>query len=381
VEGYSASALDIRIPPGASRVLAAPPRPSAEATELELLGDAEPFDNRAFVAPRRARTVRVLFAGETVDPANTEAPLFFLNSSLGPTATLRPEVSARRVPELSAADWQNADVAVIAANLPDAAAQELRRFVDLGGLAIVLLPDAAAGAWLQSSGFAVSEGTMKDYALLEGIDFEHPVFRPFATPGLRDFSKVRTWRHRRITLPENARVLAKFDSGDPALIDWPSGKGRLLLWAMNWVPGDTQLPLSSKFVPLVYAILGEAGFRHSEPERCFVGDELPGTDSETSVSAPDGSKGKAPFRANVPGIYAVRKGAEERGIACNLPVNESRLEPDPGFRVRRRWGSRSRSSPRQARRLPAMCNASRLLNWKAIRNSGNGFSLGSSSFS
>jgi len=354
------STLEIRLAPGASRVLAAPPRPSAEATELELVGDAEPFDNRAFVAPRRARTVRVLFAGETVDPANTEAPLFFLNSSLGATPNLRPEVTARRVGELSAPDWEKADVAVIAANLPDAAAQELRRFVDLGGLAVVLLPDAAAGAWLQSSGFAVSEANAKDYALLEGIDFEHPVFRPFATPGLRDFSKVRTWKHRRITIPETARALAKFDSGDPALIEWPSGKGRLLVWAMDWVPRDTQLPLSSKFVPLIYAILGEAGFRHSEPERCFVGEELPGTDSETTVTSPDGSTATAPFRTSSPGIYIVRKGGEERGIACNLPGNESRLEPIPdtafaslGIAVEKVAGTDDSPSTGDAQRLQA----------------------------
>ena len=314
----AASALQVRLPPGASRVLTAPPRPHPEATELELSGDAEAFDNRAFVAPRRARTVRVLFAGESIDPANAESPLFFLSRSLGPTESLRPEISARLLGELTAADWRNADVALLSGNLPVGQVPELRGFVEGGGLAIVLLSDAGAGGWLAKldPGFAVSEAEVEDYSLLEGIDFDHAIFRPFATPGLRDFSKIHTWKHRRLTLPAAARVLARFDSQDPALAEWPAGEGRIVLSAMNWVPAESQLPLSSKFVPLMFAILGEAGFQHREADRYLAGDELPGT-------------ARPPVRLGAPGIYAIPEGAGERKIACNLPPGESRLERFP----------------------------------------------------
>jgi hypothetical protein len=299
---------------------------------LELTGDAEAFDNRAVVAPRRARTVRVLFAGSTTDEASAESPLFFLSRSLGPTGTLRPEITARRVESLAAADWEQADVAVIASALPEAAAALANRFVEMGGLAVILLPDAAAASWLRHAGFAVEEAKVKDYALLEGIDFEHPVFRPFATPGLRDFSKLRTWHYRRLTTPEkeSIRVLARFDSGSPALVEWAVGKGRYLIWAMSWVPGDTQLPLSSKFVPMVYATLEEAGFRHEEPVRCLAGEELPGTGPETIITLPDGTQTKGRIRAEEPGLYRLQDGeSEARVVACNLPPDESRLDPLP----------------------------------------------------
>ncbi len=328
----AAGALSLQIPPGASRVLVAPPRPSPESTQLELSGDAESFDNRAFIAPRRARTVRILFAGETTDEARPESPLFFLTRSVGPTATLRPEVTARRVEELAPADWEGADVVVINAGMSEAAAAAAKTFVEAGGLILVLPGDAVSGSWLQSAGFSLTEAGVKDYALLEDIDFDHTVFRPFASPGLRDFSKVRTWHHRRISPPDAAaiRILARFESGDPALIEWAIGRGRFLIWAMSWVPGDSQLPLSSKFVPMVYAILGEAGFRHQEPARCAAGEELPGTTPETIITLPDGSKAKPPFRAEEPGIYLLREGnGAPRAVACNAPPEESRLEPVP----------------------------------------------------
>ena len=329
----AAGALSLQIPPGASRVLVAPPRPNPDSTQLELSGDAESFDNRAFIAPRRARTVRILFAGETTDEASPESPLFFLTRSVGPTATLRPEVTARRAEELAPSDWESADVVVINARMSDAAAAAAKTFVEAGGLVVVLPGDAASAGWLQSAGFSLTEAGVKDYALLEDIDFDHPVFRPFASPGLRDFSKIRTWHHRRISPPDAAatRILARFESGDPALIEWAIGRGRFLIWAMSWVPGDSQLPLSSKFVPMVYAILGEAGFRHEEPSRCTAGEELPGIKPNTVITLPDGTTTKPPFRTKEPGIYLLREeGEEARAVACNLPPEESRLAPFPG---------------------------------------------------
>lgn len=313
-----ASAVEIRLPPGASRVLSAPPRPSPEATELELTGDAEPFDNRAFVAPRRARLVRILYTGPPAAPGDTTSPLFFLSRSLTSTETLRPEVRSRPVGELTGSDWKDVDVVVLAGR-PDAQnLQSLRQFIGEGGTAVLLLPDAISSSWLTGleRGFAVSEAPVKDYALFGEIDFDHPVFRPFAIPGLRDFSKIHTWKHRLIKLPPKARILARFDSQAPALVEWPLGQGRIFLSAFNWVPSDSQLPLSSKFVPLVYAMLGEAGFRHREPDRYLVGDVFPG-------------KSGAPFRATAPGLFPTRDGVTERLVACNLPPGESRLETFP----------------------------------------------------
>jgi hypothetical protein len=71
--------------------------------------------------------------------------------------------------------------------------------------------------------------------MLAEIDFRHPVFAPFVDPRFSDFTKIHFWKHRRLDpagLPD-ARVLAKFESGDPALLEIPVGKGRDLV--LTWL--------------------------------------------------------------------------------------------------------------------------------------------------
>jgi hypothetical protein len=323
--------LDLELPPGATRVVPAPPRPVPEATVLELAGDGEAFDNRVHVPPRQPRPVRVLCLGPSLDEADPASPWFFLRRGLVPTDRLVPEVVLRRPGEAGPGDWAAADVVFWAGGGPDGAPglAEVRHFVETGGLGIVLLPSAAAGAWLARDGFTLAEAQPRGYALLGTIDFDHPVFRAFAAPELRDFGKIRFWKHRRLGVPDGARVLASFDSGDPALVEWRRGQGRFLIWTFDWVPPDSQLPLSTKFVPLVYGMLGEAGFSHRDTDRCQTGDVLPGVGQDTVVVRPDGSERSGMQRADLPGLYRWRDPGGNRSgiIAANLPYAESRLEP------------------------------------------------------
>jgi len=329
--GDNPGALRIELPPGATRVVAAPPRPVPEATVLELSGDGEPFDNRVYLPPREPRPVRVLFLGPILDEADPASSLFFLRRSLVPTERLVPEVVARRPGEANAADWAAADLVVWAgggaADSPGIA--EVRRFVAEGGLGVVLLPSAEAGAWLSQDGFTLTEARPRNYALLEAIEFDHPVFRPFAAPEMRDFGKIRFWKHRSLGVPDGVRVLAAFDSGDPALVEWRHGQGRFFIWTFDWVPPESQFPVSSKFVPLVYAMLGEAGFTHRETDRCDTGGKLPGVAEDAVVVRPDGSEGTGAGRADLPGLYRWRDRSGNRAgiIAANVPYSESRLEP------------------------------------------------------
>ena len=59
-------------------------------------------------------------------------------------------------------------------------------------------------------------------------------------PQFNDFTKIRFWKYRRIAdrgdLGE-ARVLARFERGDPAVIEKPMGKGRLVVLTSGWAPG------------------------------------------------------------------------------------------------------------------------------------------------
>ena len=75
--------------------------------------------------------------------------------------------------------------------------------------------------------------------MLGEIKFDHPLFAPFAGAQFNDFTKIRFWKHRLIK-PESlgdVKVLARFETGDAAVIEKTVGKGRLVIFASGWQPG------------------------------------------------------------------------------------------------------------------------------------------------
>jgi hypothetical protein len=183
----------------------------------------------------------------------------------------------------------------------------------------------------------VEEAPVDGYAMLGQIDFQHPLFAPFADPRFSDFAKIHFWKHRRVdtsALP-GARVLAKFDKGDAAIVQVPVGRGSLLLFTAGWAPADSQLALSTKFVPLLYSMLELSGATGVRSSQFIVGDSVPlgPTNAMTTlVRRPDGRQ--APVTSvnrftdtELPGIYTVSSGSITQRFAVNLDPAESRTEP------------------------------------------------------
>jgi hypothetical protein len=115
-------------------------------------------------------------------------------------------------------------------------------------------------ALLKCGNLVDAEAEIDGYAMLAELDFAHPVLAPFFDVRFADFTKIHVWRHRRLKLDAIAdcRVLARFDNGDPALFEKQMGAGRVLVFAAGWHPADSQLALSTKFVPLLNGILDYA---------------------------------------------------------------------------------------------------------------------------
>ena len=180
---------------------------------------------------------------------------------------------------------------------------------------------------------------MKDYALLAQIDFQHPLFAPFADPRFSDFTKIHFWKYRRFdaTTLTGAQVIARFDGGDPAIVQAPLGKGSVVIFASSWRPQDSQLALTSKFVPLLHALLDQSSRAPAARAQYFVGDEvpLPAEPAALQVRKPDGTEVAAAAGAKFsgtdqPGIYAVTPGMMR--FVVNLAPAESRIAPLPPAR-------------------------------------------------
>jgi hypothetical protein len=130
--------------------------------------------------------------------------------------------------------------------------------------------------------------------------------------------------------------VARYDSGAPAIVERALGDGRVLVLASGWNPDDSQLALSTKFVPLVGGILDRACGIAAPKIGVTVDDPVPldaGRRFATVVTWPDGKEvqvaaSSASFTdSDQPGVYRAATGSEVSRFAVNLAASESNTAP------------------------------------------------------
>ncbi len=339
---FVAPPIDAYVSPGQARVFALPlPKDLPGAEQLVLTGDDENFDNILHLIPPEQQQASVLWLGAEL-PDDSKQQLFFLRRAFSETPQLAVHVvahapSAPVLPEAVRA----ASVIFVSDDLTPATAMALREQVLAGKLLVFMAKNAGTastlGALLGNDAVRLEEARLKTYAMFSEINFQHPLFAPFADPRFSDFTKIHIWKYRKLeaaTIPE-ARVLAKLDSGDPAVLEVPVGKGRIYILTAGWHPEDSQLAISSKFVPLVWSWLELGGGVTSVATQYFVGEKVPvpvGVDA-TSVRQPDGTSvalaaGATDFKLTTgPGIYEFVGATRRQRFAVNVDANESRTSP------------------------------------------------------
>lgn len=333
--------IDVYVPPGQSRIIYAPVAPTnAVVDALSLTGDDEPFDNTVFVVPPKLERSTLLYLGEDQEKDPSQS-LFYLRRAFQETRTFAVDIQARAPgATLPERDWQDAALIVVSAPLAEPLIAAARRAVEGGKSALLVVNDAALASTvaklLGRDEVPIKEAPSTGYAMLGQIDFSHPLFAPFADPRYSDFTKIHFWKHRSVPLEgaDNARVLARFDNGDAALAEIPSGRGRYWLLASGWRPEDSQLALSSKFVPLLYAMLEESGVRREDRAQMTVGDpvEVRSGPEVVTVRKPDASEvrlspGERFTGTDQPGIYGMGSAPTSMAFAVNLAPDESRTAP------------------------------------------------------
>lgn len=380
--------LDVYVPPGQSRVFEAPAPPAgAPAERLALTGDDEPFDNVAFVAPPRRERTRVLFLGDDSGADHTRS-LYYLRRAFLETRSQEVQILQRsNHVAIAPADLDPVHLFVSVDSLPADRAKLLRERLSAGGIGLYALSSAAASPTLAAlvgvDSIAVTEATPTGYAMLGQIDFTHPVFAAFADPRFSDFTKIHFWKHRRVETNQipGARVLARFDSEDPALLQIPVGRGTLFVLTAGWIPADSQLALSSKFVPWLYSLLEMGGGFRTRVTQHVVGDELDAgtgsTNTATRLRKPDGSRQSlSPDRPRFPlldspGVYALESQQSTQRFAVNLDPAESLTTPLPaenlerlGLPTRRTITSQDKRTEEKLRHLQAAELESRQKLWR-----------------
>ena len=361
---FLSTPTDVYVPPGQSRIIAVPlPAAGVAAERLILQGDDEDFDNAVFVIPTQVTPGKVIYFGNEKED-DARQPLYFLKRAFQETRRQSVQVQALA----AEAQWpvgeaQAASLFIVTEALPKTSAEALRGQI-VSGKTLLCAPKSAALAPMLASILGAPQLTMEEvkppnYAMLGEIDFRDPLFAPFADPRFSDFTKIHFWKYRRLNagVIPGANILAKFDSGDPAIIQARLGKGQVFILTSGWQPEESQLAVSTKFVPLLYSILEQSGATVPVPAQYFVGDVVPlasiagkSGSAAMAVVGPSGVETKiSPTETSfsktiVPGIYRVvsANSAPVATFAVNLDGRESRTAPLPADELERLGAPMSR---------------------------------------
>ncbi len=345
--GTSDRRTEVYVPAGHSVVVRAPQRTDSSASgKLILTGDDHDFDNALYLAPRLTHQVNILFMASD-SAADSEGMLYYVQRAFRATGSLDPHVISRSAENLTDADIATAHLIIAADAIAPGRIDSIRRHLETGRTVLLVMksPDTAKtiAALAEIESIESQEAEVDTYSMLNRIEFKHPLLAPFSDPRFGDFTKIHFWKHRQIKIEDlpNAEVLAWFDSNDPALFELHVAQGSLFVLTSGWHPSDSQLALSSKFVPLLYSILEYSGIFTNRQSQYFVGDHVPISTQSGSelanleIRKPDNSvihlnAGQEIFtQTDLPGIYTIQSSADDQVFALNLPAKECQIAVMP----------------------------------------------------
>ena len=338
----------VYVPPGQGTVLGVPAEVEPSSIrKVVLTGDDHDFDNTLYMAPEAPRQVNILYLGAD-DPNDTDDMLYYVRQAFDADHDAASRVSCHRGNEtLTGEALDRAHFVIVTDVIDSAGLASLRQYLESGRTALLVMKSAEAAATLSGlTGIDLpkcEEAEVDRYAMLGRMELAHPLLTPFSDPRFGNFTRVHIWKYRRVNVTDypNAHVLAWFDSDDPAWFEVAVGKGTLLVWTCGWHPADSDLALSSKFVPLLHSALEYGGRLVRGKSQYAVGDVIPTslwTRSRTdtlTVRRPDDSvvhldaTQQTFTQTDLPGIYTVTSSAGSDVFAVNLSPRECLTDPMP----------------------------------------------------
>ncbi len=307
--------------------------PGDHLVEVRIDDDSLLTDNtRALVVPVRD-ALNVLLVDGSPKPEPFKGETDYLKQALSPEeksadpnagglggpvgSTIRTEV----VPEsqLSARDLSSFDAVVLCnvAEFGTAEVTALDAYLKQGGGVVVFggdVVDAASynrllyrdgeGILPASVGETIGDATARQGGFeFDAKDFKHPIVALFqGAPAnvLAGLTGAKTWQYQKLKLPTNgqsqARVALYFNSGDPAIIEVPRFRGRVIQVATSADVGWTTWPLHQSYPPIMEQIVLEAAAGRLSERNVRVGQPidraLPATagGAEVEVTRPDAAR-------------------------------------------------------------------------------------------
>jgi len=340
----------VYVPRGQSRVIRMSAlEPQQQVTQIVLTGDDHDFDNRLYLQPREKSNLTIVHYG-TPASGSTETPDYFAKRAF--PATPNREVEFLTIgpdsPQILIA-VAKIHLLIVSRELSSEETELVKNYLQQGGVVLFSLNDANSGQALipilsteekTSQNILTEAADINGYALLTNINFDHPVFQIFQAPEYSDFTQLKFWNYQRLTLPDGIphQILARFDHENPAIVNVPIGEGQLIVMTFGWTPRESQFALSTKFVPMLNAILGQNTKLTTVPSQFTVGEKikLPDSLKAVNISTPESpqiqlTSAQQTLKETIqPGLYQVTSEDETipaQKFAVNLGIEESNTAP------------------------------------------------------
>jgi hypothetical protein len=312
---------------------------------LEISMDNDPLpldDRRTLVVPVR-ESLSVLLVDGHFKSEPFQAETDYLAQALAPSegspgqpALIRCEVVAES--QLARRDLAAYDVVAVCnmAQFTQAEVAALEAFLEQGGGLIIfggdqviaenynrLLYAEGKGLLPASIGPSVGDAAKKEAAFaFNPFGFRHPLLAEFrgesdsVTAGL---TRALSWQYHRLILPADsaAQVALAFDTGDPAVVEVPRRRGKVIQVATSADAGWTSWPLHTSYPPLMQQMVLEAASGRLAERNIRVGQPF-----DQSFPA---SGATAPVSVITPRGQTVETRLKSSGDACQLHFEQTDL--------------------------------------------------------
>ena len=353
IDGHDAQTARANVDAEGSTSVTFPPvavAPKGMRATVRLPGDALERDNVFHFVVSRAEAVPVLVIDR--DGAREESSLYLMRA-LAIGEAPRFETVRRAAAAVGDDDLRRAAVVVLNdVPVAPALAGRLAAFVQRGGGLFVALGPRASwadtrGDLLPATVAAPVDLSRADVARVGALEYGHPIFELFRAPRSGDFSAAQFFGYRAVGPPRDrktspAQVLARFDTGAPALLERASGDGHVLLWTSSLDLGWSDLPLKPVFLPFIHRVVRHLSAYAAPSPWMTVGQVLDPSANRAARSAPDArvaltpsgrrialdDEGGGVLELDEQGFYEIRHQASDAApdvVASNVDLAESDL--------------------------------------------------------
>ncbi|HZZ73047.1 MAG TPA: BatA domain-containing protein [Pirellulales bacterium] len=296
-------------------------RAGPHTAEAKISGDLLDLDNHRWLSLPVQDAVRVLLVDGSVGEESQSASYYLRlaldpDNGANPHAQIQPEIASEG--GLTDLDLKKFDC-IYLCNVGQFTAGEakiLERYLQQGGGLVFFLGDRVnAERYNRELGNAPGglnllpgkldqpvKAKSPPYAF-NPLDYKNPIVVPFRGREDAGLLTTPTFRYFRVEPSPDAgvQVALAFDSGDPAILEKPAGRGRVVLVtipAAATIDPDTKYPWTMwprwpSFLPLVKEILATAVNRRGQEFNVLVGREIGGlfpvaAGASLALTTPDG---------------------------------------------------------------------------------------------